>query len=133
MGMEQAEARDIAKAAAEVLEHYEVELISPKTLAWSNFIQVIAAGYGGRIFAYKVRKGMERASAPQRPAQAAPPTPRPAPMPPPAAAQGDAASTPQSPMPPELRKSAPIAGVGVIEFPPDHPLTAQPRVNTKIN
>jgi len=134
------EAADMAKATADVAQHYPVTFIDPKTLAWINLIQTTGFIYGSRLFAYRMRRN---ASAPARPA--------PAPRQPPldtrsrveplrqtseglAPANGMNGSPHMAPpIPP--RETPPnvnvgeIPGVGTIEFPPDHPLSGKAKGN----
>lgn len=52
------EAKTLATAVANVAEHYNVNP-DPKIAAWVNLFTVLAAMYGTRAFAYKIRRVAE--------------------------------------------------------------------------
>jgi hypothetical protein len=54
------EAKELAKAAAEVQKHYDT-VIDPKTLAWVQLGMVAASVYGPRMIAVNIRLKNEKA------------------------------------------------------------------------
>jgi hypothetical protein len=58
--LDASEARELAKAAAEVQSHYEINL-DPKILAWTQFVMVAGSIYGPRILAANIRHKREAA------------------------------------------------------------------------
>jgi hypothetical protein len=75
------EAKRYADAVTELSKHYTKGILSPKQIAWLNFLAVTGNIYGTRVLAYRLRKKMEAKDKPAkliqmqtgRPAQAAPP------------------------------------------------------------
>jgi len=60
LGIEQKEADRLATAIKGVADQYDVKP-SEKTLAWTNLATAAAMVYGTRMFAFKMRKDVERA------------------------------------------------------------------------
>lgn len=50
MGVEETEAREIAQAIVDLLQHYDFKT-SAKAMAWANLVGVLATVYGLKIFA----------------------------------------------------------------------------------
>jgi len=61
LALDQAEARELAKAAVAVQAHYET-VIDPKILAWGQLIVVMGGVYGPRAFAIKMRLDNEKSA-----------------------------------------------------------------------
>jgi hypothetical protein len=61
LALSEDEARELAKAGAAVLAHYNTRATA-KTLDWINFIQCAGFIYGSRIMAVKTRKSEEKAA-----------------------------------------------------------------------
>lgn len=57
----QQEGDTLAKAAGDVLRHYDVPLVSQSTLDHIRLLQVVATIYGTRVFAASMRRTAERA------------------------------------------------------------------------
>lgn len=111
------DAKELASSIHAVNRHYNVRMFDEKTQDWLNLIMVAGAMYGGRIVAIRDRKRAARTARPVMPrAQSENPVPGNA-APPPFAA----APVTERPLEKNLRVGE-IAGLGVIEFPPDHPL-----------
>lgn len=114
--LEQGEAREIAKAYADVAEHYSFLKIDPKFAAVANLCAAVSITYGSRITAYRLRMANERALRRAQSPQTAPfvePTPA-AP-----AANNGARRAMQTDA---TLRTGHVEGVGDVEFPPDHPL-----------
>ena len=141
--MSKEEAHQISEAWAETAKYYPVLNFDPAVAAPINLATTLCIVYGSRIAAFKIRKNAEHAQARQRipqnnpaPLTTNPPTPAPQQHPPPGVTQQDIDRMPMPPAPTFMNgsgkeKSAPrdirtgiIAGVGAIEFPPDHPLVS---------
>ncbi len=60
LALDESEARELAKAAAEVQSHYET-VIDPKILAWAQLVMVAGSIYAPRMIAAKMRLNRERA------------------------------------------------------------------------
>lgn len=117
--MDNEEAREISRAYADVAEYYPAMKLSGETAALMNFIGVLGMSYGSRVMLYRMRRKEERKSSPKEPPQSS----KPAPIhttPVPENSFGPAPET-KPPVTQEMRTGE-IAGVGHIEFPPDHPL-----------
>jgi len=120
MGMDNTEAKELAKAYADVAAFYPALRLADNVTAMLNFGSVVAIVYGSKITAYKWRRSMEKSAskAQQQNTQrhdaalaASPPT----------QANGSAPQDKPRIVPDEARKGE-IPGVGTIEFPADHPL-----------
>jgi hypothetical protein len=61
LALDESEARELAKAAAEVQKHYD-SVIDPKTLAWVQLGMVAASVYGPRVIAINFRHKAEKAA-----------------------------------------------------------------------
>lgn len=117
--LDEGEARELAKAYADVAAFYPALRMAGNVTAMINLGSVVAIVYGSRISAYKMRRNSERSQ--RRPQtqnhnvsealSARPPE------------QGNGAAPAEKPrvVPDEARKGE-IPGVGTIEFPSDHPL-----------
>lgn len=120
MGMDNTEARELAKAYADVAAFYPALRMADNVTAMLNFGGVVAIVYGSKITAWKMRTAFAKASA----RQAAQTTSRhdaALNAAPPAQANGSAPQDKPRTIPEEARKGE-IPGVGTIEFPADHPL-----------
>lgn len=62
--MEQKEAEEIAKAAAEVAKHYPALDMAPKAVDWANLIICVGTAYGSRYAAYRMRLKAETSAPP---------------------------------------------------------------------
>jgi hypothetical protein len=88
----------MAKALANVLRHYDVPMVSAKTLDHIALLQCLATVYGTRVVAFRARKIAEAAKRVRRTDEPAPPAPPAAnveipgfgPVPPPTQTQGAA-------------------------------------------
>lgn len=58
--LDQDEARELAKAAANVQSHYEASIVDPKTMAWIQLGMVAASVYGPRVMSYSLRTKAEK-------------------------------------------------------------------------
>lgn len=52
--LEQSEARKLAEAGVEVAKHYDIAVLSPRTMAWINFGLIAAGIYGPRVMAMRL-------------------------------------------------------------------------------
>lgn len=114
------EAGDLASAIKAVADHYEIKYLDQKTVDHINLCQVLAAVYGGRLLAIRAMNKAARA-----PAKVATPPRTPTPSPVKLGPdQVNGARAPEGPITEMGRKifEGTIAGVGSVEFPPDHPL-----------
>ena len=113
------EAREMAKAYADVAACYPALQIPAEVTAIANLCGVVSIVYGSRISAYRMRMASERRQG--RAAQPAKPfVPPTAPIPD-NQMNGVEQPGPAKPVPQDVRKGV-IAGIGEIEFPEDHPL-----------
>lgn len=121
--LDEAEAKEIAKAYGDVAALYPALQIPAEVTAIANLAGVVSIVYGSRITAYRARMAGERR---QRPQKAQPFTPPNAPVP----NQMNGAAPPDkaTPIPVDLRKGE-IPGIGEVEFPEDHPLMRGNKVN----
>jgi hypothetical protein len=67
LALDKAEADQLAKAAADVAQFYDVG-VSGKTLAWINLTQCVGMIYGTRLFAIRQRRQNDRMRRPTGPA-----------------------------------------------------------------
>lgn len=108
------DAHDLASKYAVVAEFYPAFKIDPKVAALLALCGSVGGVYGSRIISYRARVSMERAARPR--GGIMPPTSPPQPStetaPPPAQPQTVAAEV----------RTGEIAGIGKVEFPPDHPM-----------
>ena len=131
------EANEFAKATKELMDHYpdQMRWLDGKTGAWINFSQTALVIYGSKLTALKMRRAAQRPRAvvvPIRAESAQQPvmqgSPRPMPQPAPLAETMNGNSGDAAPVPLDVRTGE-IPGVGLVEFPPDHPLFKKPTVN----
>lgn len=112
------EARYFAESVKAVSDHYKVEWLDQKSIDWINLLQCIGGVYGGRIFAARAARNP--------PKLATVTNIRPEPV-----RQADVVR--QAPVKPDKPGTSPqdlpsglefgeVAGVGRVQFPPDHPL-----------
>lgn len=125
MTMDGPECREVAGAITAVNRHYNVKLLDQKTADWLHLAQVVGVAYFGRIMAIRERRKQSATVIPFPRAQSHNPVP----------------GNPAPPMghnggPPLMAEDIPgftrpngsgarqgeIAGLGVVEFPPDHEL-----------
>lgn len=92
----------MAKALANVMRHYDVPMVSAKTLDHIALLQCLATVYGTRIVAIRARKFAENAKRVRR-------TDEPPPAPPPA---GSVEIPGFGPVPPPAQSAAPIINGG---------------------
>lgn len=114
------EARELAKAYADVAKYYPSLTLDNRYSAIATLGAQVSIIYGSRIMAYRMRLASEKRSqgTQQRASQ-----PAPAQQPVPVEQMNGVATPPAKaePVSKELRTGE-IPGVGNIEFPPDHPL-----------
>jgi hypothetical protein len=60
--IDEAEAKHLADAVAEVAKHYNVA-VDPRTQAWANLCFAMGAVYGPRIVAYRIRTSKQKQEA----------------------------------------------------------------------
>lgn len=118
--MDNTEARELAKAYADVAAYYPVLRMADNVTAMLNFGSVVAIVYGSKLTAWKFRRGLEK-MATKSSAQAQTRHDAALHATPPAQAPGSAPQEKPRVVPDDVRKGE-IPGVGTIEFPADHPL-----------
>lgn len=132
MDMDADEAHQIAVAYNDVANYYPIMRLPGNVSALVTFAGVVGVSYGSRIAAVRFRVMAERGHPASRKASQGSPMP-PNEMPeqfrrsqPEQQVNGVDYSAERKDVPSELRRAV-IAGVGEVEFPPDHPLVSGKR------
>lgn len=117
-----AEATYLAESIKAVTDHYKVEIFDDKTIAWFMLAQCTMVVYAPRFYAWRERSRAARRGAPTPPvvrSQEAATVVR--------TEQAPQRSNGAAPVPDPAMRRGEVAGIGTVEFPPDHPMMGGPK------